>query len=402
MLPSQYVYSSFSICGIVLLLSGYLSGMISGDSTPWQYVAVIALSVPFTSIATLENGLINGTRDVRRLAFIMMFSALGSFCACIPLVYYLGFDGIILQIFTTALVAFALNRYFSGKALSGMRIRTELFRVRRAESSLLLRFSAFQLIGSMAYSAAIFACQVMVVRREGLASNGIFQSAWAVTWQYAGLALASIYMYGLPLMSASKSERDVEKQVNNSFRVLILLTTPVSCMIMIFSNEIIPILFSSQFNDAIWLLQVMILATSFRIISYPLSIRFVAKAYIKISIAGELIWCAAFAGLVAFSLPILGLHATGYAVLVSQILYFTFFLLASARVFHSGYTRKNLVALIASEILISSVLITSLAYGTWSLPIAGIGIAIWSIVVVNRTEWSWFWAKWPRVFRRSG
>jgi uncharacterized membrane protein len=119
-------------------------------------------------------------------------------------------------------------------------------------------------------------------------------------------------------------------------------------------------------------------------------LRFVAKGRLKFPFLGEAIWYLSLAISMSILLPVIGLTATGIAVLLSQVLYMLFILLGAKYIFGISYSVQNLNASVASLALPVCLMLSMLVLSVMWFLLVAIGILIaWLIYVPSKSEWSW-------------
>ena len=106
---SIVICASITAAIILIVLSKWTSFLLVGDDSAWLYVTIVAVSIPITSLTTVFSSIINGTRAIKSLARVSVYSSLGSLVVAVPVVYVFGEAGVIIQIATTAAIIFSLN-----------------------------------------------------------------------------------------------------------------------------------------------------------------------------------------------------------------------------------------------------------------------------------------------------
>jgi O-antigen/teichoic acid export membrane protein len=92
-------------------------------------------------------------------------------------------------------------------------------------------------------------------------------------------------------------------------------------MLIVLADRVIGILYSSEFTEASLILQIMIVAGFFRVISFSYATCLIARGHFKESIACESVWFISFVLLGIVLIPTVGLIGSAIAVLVAYVLY---------------------------------------------------------------------------------
>ena len=393
---SIVICASITAAIILIVLSKWTSFLLVGDDSAWLYVTIVAVSIPITSLTTVFSSIINGTRAIKSLARVSVYSSLGSLVVAVPVVYVFGEAGVIIQIATTAAIIFSLNFIVSRRIRNSWPIHIHHFRFDKEESKLLLHYGAVSIITGLLLPLTLLMTQTAVVRQEGLSENGLFAASWSIFWLYIGFATTSVVIYLFPTMSATSERRDISTQVNHGVRFLAVATTPISCVIVLIPGTILTVLYSPEFTGASWLLQVLVIAGAFRIVSFPIAITLVAKKHLKVYLPIEISWYVVFAGMAITLLPIMGIEAIGLAVLVAYIVHTAFFVVFVKKITGLFYGRKNWMILLTSIALIVSAFFMNMENTTLSYLFAVMAVPLWMYYATEKDERA---SAWSRLFR---
>jgi len=385
--------ASITAAIILIVLSKWISSLLVGDDSVWLYVTITAISMPIASLTTIFNSIINGAREIKSLARISVYSSLGSFAVAVPVIYFLGEVGVIVQITTTAAVIFSLNLAVSSKIRNSWPVSVRRFRFDKEESTLLLHYGAVSMIAGLLLPLTLLITQTAIVRQEGLSENGLFTASWSLFWLYIGFATTSVMIYLFPTLSATKERRDLSAQVNNGVRFLAVATTPISCVIILIPDTILTILYSPEFADASWLLQMMAIAGAFRIVSFPISITLVAKKHLKEYLPIEVSWYLVFAGVVITLLPTMGIEAIGLAVLAAYIVHAILSVVFVKRILGIVYATKNWTILAASTTLLVSAFVINVFDPYVSYAFGALTVPLWLCYSTDEDERRWISSK---------
>ncbi len=386
---SLVICTSISAAIILIVLSKWISSLLVGDDSAWLYVTIIAISIPLASLTTIFNSLINGARAIKPLARASVYSQFVALLVAVPAVYFLGKIGVIIQIVTAAAIVFIINFSISREIKKTWPVDIRPFRFDAEESKLLLHYGAVSTLTGLMLPLTLLITQTAVIRQEGLSENGLFTASWSLFWLYVAFATTSVVTYLFPTMSATKENRDLSLQVNNGVRFLAIATTPISCLIVLIPGTILTLLYSPEFADASWLLQMMAIAGAFRIISFPISITLVAKKRLKEYLPIEVSWYLVFAGVVITLLPTMGIEAIGLAVLAAYIIHTVLFVVFVKRILGLFYWMKNWIILTTSTVLIISLFVVNIYDPFVSYVFGALTVPIWLYYATDKAERRW-------------
>jgi len=383
------IVSSIVVMASMLIFAGPVSRVLVGNDSGVLYVRIVSLSVPLFALSTLYNGLINGARAIKSLAAMAVTGALGSLVIAAPAVYYLGKDGVIVQLALSALTLVFINFAVARRVFGRWQVSAKVADFGRREAGMLLKFGMFSLTTTLLIPAVMLFTQTFVIKTEGVSENGLFQAAWALFWLYIGFATASFSTYIFPTMSATESVGDLTRQVDNSLRFLTVMTTPVSCAIVLFPTQILGILYTSEFSGAATLLQILAIATCFRVLSLPMAFAYVAKGHLKEYLLFEVSWHAIFMGIVVAALAQTGIVVIGVATLTAYAVYSALAMALGRRIVGVRYSSRNMMSFALSLTVLVITLAAYLMVDYSAIPIGVAGIAMWFLATTRREERQW-------------
>lgn len=383
------IIASTAVMVATLIFAGPLSIVLVGNDSATLYVRIVGLSVPLSALVGLYSGLITGARAIKPLAAISVSSAFGSLVIAVPTIYYLEKNGLIIQLALSALVALAINFVVARSIFSRWGVSAKIVDSGRHETGMLLKYGLFSLTTALLLPAVMLITQTLVIRTEGLSANGLFQAAWALFWLYVGFATVSVSTYVFPTMSATESTEALSEQVNNSLRFLVTATTPISCVIILFPSQILGLLYSSEFSDAATLLQVLAIATGFRILCFPTALSFVAKGHLKEYFILEVSWYVIFICIVVAMLDRSGIAVIGLATAAAYAIYAVAAIVVCKRILGIGYSSKNLISFVIAMTVLALTLGASQTTGYLAIPIGTIGVAFWFLIATSKGERKW-------------
>jgi PST family polysaccharide transporter len=116
----------------------------------------------------------------------------------------------------------------------------------------------------------------------------------------SGLAISSISLYYLPKLVEANTGQEMLKVVLWGVKFLFAVAFPAMLLIFLFGSNVILLLYTTNFLEAIFLLKWELLGTFFKLLSFTVSFIMVAKKLTIVFVLSELI-----SGLVFFGLSVL-------------------------------------------------------------------------------------------------
>jgi hypothetical protein len=145
-------------------------------------------------------------------------------------------------------------------------------------------------------SWVLLAVRARVLNQEGLETGGLFDAAWALSMNQAGLMLASLQTYYLPALARTT---DLGQRAAHITRVLMVTSGGAAVLItllIVVKPLALEVLYSPAFVGATRFLRWTLIGDYLKITSWILSIPLLASANMRVFLAADLSAYGAFAG----------------------------------------------------------------------------------------------------------
>ncbi|MCU1271967.1 MAG: hypothetical protein JWN74_3261 [Acidobacteriaceae bacterium] len=351
---------------LLLVFSRQVSRFTFASTERTGAVSLLSIAIFLTLISAGQGALIQGMRRIADLAKMSVLGAFFGTCISIPLVYFLGEQGVVPSLIGVAAMTILTSWWYSRK-IDVERVTITISQLRQETSALLKLGSAFMASGFMMMGVA-YVVRVIVLRKIGFEATGLYQSAWTLGGLYVGFILQAMGADFYPRLTATiNNDGECNRLVNEQTLVGLLLAGPGVLATLTFAPLVIAIFYSAKFGAAVEILRWISLGTTLQVITWPMGFIVVAKGKPAIFFCAELAWtivaislawtCMAFFGLngagIAFFgsyvfhgfliYPIVG-HLSGFRWSTQNIRTGGFFLCLIAAVFSSYYILPPLVA----------------------------------------------------------
>ena len=344
---------------ITILLSGWLSEASFADRSHTKEFIALSLMIFFTVAGTGEMSILQGLHRVKTLSKAAIVGSLTGLFIGVPLYYLFGYDGIVPAMIVLALTTFIFYTFSVRKAISssGFQFKwKENTGIIRQLLSIGLILMASDLIGS----ACTYILNIFLRMMDGLNTVGLFQAANSLTNQYSSIVFAAMAMDYLPRLTAvSNDNKEMNDVVNRQSEIVSFIIMPVVCLVLLFAPLVIKILYTTEFLDALNLLQWMSMGILVKALSYPMGYITFAKDNKKL-----FFWLEGILGnfqtliLSIIGFYIFGLNGLGYALLADSILCFIIYLIVNNRMY--GYTLTTSV----SQCFLLAIILPAITYLT--------------------------------------
>lgn len=310
------------ICGMLLTiaLSGPLSWMTFGDMRHAGAIAVLSVILFLGAITSGQKALVQGMRRIADLAMMSVLGAfLGTICS-IPIIYVWRESGIIPSLVTVAITAI-LSAWWYARKIPVAKVPSGLSEIWKEARGLLSLGLVFMMTGVIS-AAVIYMTRVLVVRKLGMDSVGLYQAATTLSSLYIGVILGAMGMDFYPRLTAVAEDNVAcNRFVNEQTEVGLLLATPGILITLTFAPYVIQIFYSVKFVPAYEILRWQLLGIFLRVVSWPIGFVLLAKGRGKVFFWTELTANVIHVALIWIGLSLFGLVGTGIAFFLLYVAY---------------------------------------------------------------------------------
>lgn len=282
-------------------------------------ICLLAVAVFFRLISAAQGALIQGMRRISDMAKMGVLGALFGTVLSIPLVYFLGENGIVPSLVGVAAMTIVTSWWYSRK-IAIPRVSTVSAQPLRRETQALLKLGfAFMASGFLTMGAA-YAVRIILARQVGVEATGYYQSAWTLGGLYVGFILQAMGADFYPRLTAhSKDNPASNRIVNEQTQVGLLLAGPGVLATLTFAPLVIALFYSARFHAAVDILRWICLGTLMQVISWPMGFIVLAKGRQNIFLLSDLAWTVVYVGLAWMCVRTFGLNGAGIAFFASYI-----------------------------------------------------------------------------------
>ena len=235
---------------LTMLLSPLLSLLTFGDySYSWMFV-VLAVAVLASALSVGRSAALQGIGELKRLATLTVTAVIISTLLAIPLFYFFRLKSIVWVVTLFAVVqaaVFYINPGHRGSHRSDLSHR-QCFRIG-------MPFIRLGLVLTMSNALTMVSNFVITVFLNRYASTdevGIFQAGFAIINNYMGILVSALTVEYFPRLSANiANRRRSEVLVSHQLMILMSLLVPGVIVFLIFSRQIVWLLYSADFMDAV-------------------------------------------------------------------------------------------------------------------------------------------------------
>lgn len=274
--------------GVVLFFSPWLSQLAFSNKVYTVFFIASSVGILFNQLALGNMSILQGTKALKKLAKVLVFSSIVSLIPTVGIYYFFGEEGIPWVIVFTAFISFLISSYYVNK-LKILREPTSLFNFTKNTRKILT--SGFYLSLASVINLSIgFVIQIFVSNYGGLNEVGLYNAGFVLINSYVAVFFSALSKDFFPrLTEVSGDNKLVAKMVNEQAYMLLLLITPIIIIFLVFKPVIISLLYTKEFMPILGMITYGILATAFKGVSWSLGYILIAKGHSKLYLFAEIV-----------------------------------------------------------------------------------------------------------------
>lgn len=346
----SYIRLLFFCLGVIgglvcLVFSSQLSMLTFGHQNYIFHFRLLSIFIFFTIISGGELSILQGQKQLKKIATGSIVSAVIGLTIGVPLYYYIKVDGIVPGMIAMSFSAYLTYFYHNKDNFYFKKIFfPENLSFFWSVSKRMISLGTILMISTLLGTLITYLLNIFITKNGGVGDVGFFQAANSMTNQYIGLVFTAMAIDYFPKLAAVSHENEkINEVVNSQLEVVLLLVTPIVLIFMLFSPLAIKILLTEKFIHIKPLLNAMALGVFFKAASYPLGYISFAKGDHKVFFWLEGI----LANLLQLGLNILfyyffGLKGLGYSFIAIYITYLIIIGIVTNKVYNFTFTKISL------------------------------------------------------------
>lgn len=238
-----------------------------GDHT--MHFVLLSPAVGLLAVTGGETAILKGTRNLKALAKIQVFSVLAVLLITIPLVYFFNYKAIVPLITATALISMIITILYSYKLYP---LKFGPLKGVFGEGAGMVKLGiAFVLTGIMG-SGAEMVIRAFLNVESSLDIVGLYNAGYMITITYAGMVFSAMESDYYPRLAAINHDAAAVKDVaNKQIEVSLLIISPMLAALIIGLPALIPLLFSGKFLPVVGMAQAAVFAMYLKAVALPIA-----------------------------------------------------------------------------------------------------------------------------------
>jgi PST family polysaccharide transporter len=265
---------------------------------PWLTGGIV-LSLLCFVFHTLMQSFFHGLKSYKIIVQSTLISALLTLGVSTALICYANKIGLILSVFVPSVIllltyCFHIRKsWHFGRVLFDKPFRLFVFKP-------VLSFTAMSAVAAIVFPSVLITIRTLLVEHSGVELASYWEGYSRLSLFMSGLAISSISLYYLPKLVEANSGQEMLKVVLWGVKFLFAVAFPAMLLIFLFGSDVISLLYTTNFLEAIFLLKWELLGTFLKLLSFTVSFIMIAKKLTTVFVLSELI-----SGLIFFGLSVL-------------------------------------------------------------------------------------------------
>lgn len=310
------------IAGLVLALGLALplSQFTFGTATHVWPLMALAVTVLFNQLQSGQGALVQGMRRVQDLSAITIASAIGATLVALPVVAVFKGHAVVPFLISVSGVQLAATWWFARRVRVSY-VYLSWHQTWDVARPMVLLGLTFLVMGIVAAVSA-YGVRFIIQRRVGESSVGLYHAAFTFSGIYVGFILQAMGGDYYPrLAGIAQDEQQRSRLVNEQLDAAVLLATPALLASLMFSDLLIPLFYSMQFERASAILRWQVLGMLGRIVSNPLTFLLIARSDKSAIVIAETTACVTNLALTVVCVAAFGVVGAGIGFAGSYLVY---------------------------------------------------------------------------------
>lgn len=261
---------------ICIVFSKQLSLLVFNNVEYSLYFIIISIALFFEAIANCEIAILQGLRESVKLAIASLIGAAATLLISIPL-YYIGRIKAIPYVlalgYAISAIVYSIFRHHRIKSFSSFSIKQL-----KGPSIRILKLGGVLMISSCIMTILSLLLNIVISRLGSNSDVGYYQAAYNCTYSFLTILIAILASDFYPRISADISNKEIVSDiVKEQIKLYIIILFPIIAAIVSFPSFIIKLLYTDEFLNISFAVQIMGIALIFRIIWQIFSYVILAK-----------------------------------------------------------------------------------------------------------------------------
>lgn len=381
-----------------LLLSPWISWWTFRNYDYTKAFCLLSLIVAMTAIMGGEVAILKGLKQLKKVALISIFAALGTSLVCIPIYYFIGIKGIVSALVISNAIVLGIHIHYSSIVAPW---RKTIVTLKSISSGFpMAKLGIAYILAGVIAQGADFLISTFILKHGSLECVGLYNTGFFLITYIGTLLFSAVEADFFPRLSALVNDtKRMNITINQQIEVCVLLITPCIILEVIAMPLIIRILYTVQFAEAAPMATHAIFYLFFKAMTLPVAYLALAKGDSKTFLIAEMLYSAFIAIAIPFAFSRHGLAGAGTALSLASI-----FDLLLIYIFYGAKYNFRLALQSATTYILQGLFLGICVYSTtlsqniakWTLSVSALVLSLLLSFYLLRRKTSFF----SRIFKK--
>ncbi len=305
---------------LIFIFSSSLSEKLFQTNQYSFILKIFSVNIILFGLNTLLIKILNGTGEIKKLVMVNISNSLFGLFVTTLAAYFYGLSGALISLSISQSIVFFLSLLFVTKSDW---YEKSLFN-QNFDKINIMRLLAFTLMGICNMVLGPFVnigIRNYIIENLSIHDAGIWSGLWKISNSYLGIITITISYYYLPKLSSLQDKVKIRREIIQGQKILLPLLVIIMIIIFIFRDQIILLIYTSDFLEMRNLFFFQLVGDFLKIASFLVSYLMLAKAKTKMFIVTSVVFATFTYFFTVFMINIFGLQGAIYANAIKYFIY---------------------------------------------------------------------------------
>jgi enterobacterial common antigen flippase len=345
-------------------------------------IIIIAFAVIFANFYNMSTSILNGLRDIKKIAKSQILAALSGVLLALPFIYFLREKGIEWSILAVSVANAGVMIYYVRKHNIRLRFPQKAEVIKKMKS--IFSVGVSYAIPGVLSSGLMYFTGIYLQNTFSLAIMGIYQACIVLSTIYIQTVIRAMGIDFLPSLMENKDNNLLFNQkISEQIELGILAAAIGVFATYIFAPYVLNLFYSKEFVAGTPILRWQIIAVFLRVMEYPLGFATTAKGKNMFYLLVQSAYVFLEFGVLVLFTKLFGVNGLGICYLVAYSLFFVVRYISMKR-----FSQYSFSTLLKKQLFMVLVFLTAIILISYFIP-TFVGTILCSIVFVASLFWAY-------------
>lgn len=367
---------------VMISLAPLLSRWTFGDDEHiWGFVW-LSCTLLFNALLSGEQAILQGTRQLRKLAKCSVYGAVAALVTSVPLYYFGGIEGIVPALIVYAAVTCLVTLLYRNKEIPAANLT---LRQTAHSGKEMVVLGIFMTVSSFITTLFAYIFSAYLNYKSGESAVGYYQAGFTLMNKYVGLIFAAMAMEYYPRLAGVCHDTPLmSRYVGQQNEMMQLMLLPIMALFIVLHPFMVRILYTAEFYAINDYLLLAIQGIPYKAISWSIGFVLLAKGDGKLYFITELL-----SDSITFTLNIVGyeyfgLRGVGASYTIGFILYLIIIYVACRRKYGIEPGRKSWKATATTIVATTAIYVAYILLPLLAWILTGIIVALSCVMLYRK------------------